>query len=158
MDLFGSAEGSLGVAIAALLVVLGFRFARPSSVRDGVAFVAYAGAIATTFLRERGLIAGRAVDAGLALRLAGAAMLVVGLLIAGAAARARRLATPDPALGPGALGRFRRRAWIGLVLALLGFLARAPSSVGAVAVLVAAGVAAWAARQDEAVPWNRSRR
>jgi hypothetical protein len=131
-----SAEGALGLAITALLLVLGFRFARPARAREWIAVGAFALALAVTFAGSRGLAPGAVLPAGAGLRLAGAAIFVVGLLLAARAGRTRHLA----ALG-GAVA-FRARAqqalYGGLALVVVGHVARAPSDAG----LIASGVGA----------------
>jgi protein-S-isoprenylcysteine O-methyltransferase Ste14 len=149
--LFNSPEASLGVAIAALLLLLGFRFARPDSPREWLAFVGYAGAIVSTFLASRGVLPGPAADAGQAVRLLGAAVLVLGLVLAGSAVKAGRLGLQEGLAGSGPYRRVRHTPWLGLALVLVGFLARAPSVIGAVTLCLAVLLAFWAALQCEVI-------
>lgn len=145
LNLFTSAEASLGVAIAVLLVVLGFRFARPGTPRGWAALLGYGLAIAATLLAGRRSLVGPVMEAGTLLRLSGAAVLVVGLLLAGSAARARDLPTADPPLGSSSHRRMPHRMAVGLALVLLGFLARSPSLAGGIAVLLDLALVVWAA-------------
>ncbi|HSN90034.1 MAG TPA: hypothetical protein VLS93_02300 [Anaeromyxobacteraceae bacterium] len=144
MDALTSAAGSLGLAISALLVVLGFRLARPGGGAEWLAFAAYAAAVAATFAAglER---AGAPGAPGTPLRLAGGAALVAGLLVAGSAAsRARRPPRPG---GPPAAGEGRAGPWLpaGFALALAGHLLRNPSRAGAIATATAVVLQAWVA-------------
>jgi hypothetical protein len=149
LNLFASAEASLGVAIAVLLVVLGFRLARPGSSRGWAALLGYGLAIAATLLADRGILLGPAIEAGTLLRLSGAAVLVVGLLLAGSAARARALPAADTRAGSSSHRRMFPRTAVGLALVLLGFLARSPSLAGGIAVLLDLALVAWAAWPPE---------
>lgn len=131
-----SAEGALGLAITALTLVLGFRFAHPDRGRQWLAVGAFAAALAVSFAGARGLAPGEVLPGGAALRWGGAALLVVGLLLAARAGRARHLAaagvrTASPA-------RIQLALYGGLALVVLGHVARAPSVAG----LVASGIAA----------------
>lgn len=137
MDELTSRTGSLGAAIVALLFIVGYRLARPSRGRDWLALAAYAAGLAAQFLGAHALLPGRALVAGAALRIAGAAVIVAGLVTAGRPSRTRRripAGGPEPSDGP-------RRGWnpiaAGLVLVLLGQLARAPSTAGVVATALA---------------------
>lgn len=137
MDELTSPQGSVSVAIAALLLVFGFRLARPDRLRGWLAVAAYAVALTAQLLGARGLLPGRTLAAGAAVRIAGAALLVVGLVLAGTSSRAgRRAAT--------AAGPERRPApiavdpvYAGLALVLVGQLAREPSLAGGISTLVA---------------------
>jgi hypothetical protein len=138
MDELTSPQGSVALAVSALLLVVGYRLARPDRVREWLAVAAYAAALAAQLLAARGLLPGPAHPAGPALRLAGAAVLVVGLVVAGQPSRARRRAAlagrPAP---PARLARLDP-AYAGLALVVLGQLARAPTLAGAAATAVAA--------------------
>jgi hypothetical protein len=145
MERLTSPEGALGLAIVALLVVLGHRLARPARAADWLAVGAYAGALVAIYLGARAGPADAAgAQAGVALRLAGALALLAGVLVAGSGVRARlRAATPRTGLAPVPPGE-RARTHAGLALVLAGQLLRAPTRLGAVAALVAAGALAWA--------------
>jgi hypothetical protein len=152
MDELTSPHGSLALAIAALLVVFGFRLARPAGARAWLAFVAYAAALVLQALGARGLLPGPARDAGTGLRLAGAALLVAGLLLAGKPTRARRRPAAPAAPAVAAEGRLDP-VHAGLALVLVGQLLRGPSLAGAIAVLVAVAVNGWlAARRGTGAP------
>jgi hypothetical protein len=150
-----SPEGSVSLAITALLLVLGFRLARPRRLLEWLAVVAFAGALVVQHLAARGLLPARSLDAGLALRLAGTALLVAGLVLAGTSTRARVRAAMAAARGspsgqPGQPGaRAPERVYPGLALVAIGQLLRGPSTAGALAVGVAVvlcGVAALSGR------------
>src|SRR5512138_1800792 len=86
-------EGTLALAIAVLEVVLGWRFTLPERGRDLGGFLTYAVAIGLGFTVSRGLVpAFTPLPASLAMRLTGAALLLVGLVVAGASSKARLLA------------------------------------------------------------------
>lgn len=146
MDDLTSPTGSLGAAIVALLFVVGYRLLRPSRGRDWLALAAYAAGLAGQFLGAHGLLPGRALVPGAALRIGGAALLVAGLVVAGRPSRTRRR-TPD---GDAEASNPSRRGWdpvaTGLALVLLGQLARTPSHAGVVATAGAVAVCALAAR------------
>ena len=145
MESLTSTEGTLALAIAALLLVSGFRFARPERGREWLAFVLYGTSLAATLAASVGHPLGPAAAPGVPLRAAGGAVLVAGLLLAGSAARARRLAAagaPDPRRPP---ARARHGVELGLALVLGGQLLRAPSLAGAVATAAAALALAWVA-------------
>jgi hypothetical protein len=129
--------------VSALLLVAGYRLARPDRGREWLAVAAYAAALAAQLLGARGLLPGAGVTAGPALRVAGAALLVAGLLLAGKPARARRRAALEGQAPPPAAGRRGVDAvYAGLALVLVGQLARAPTVAGAVATSAAVGVCA----------------
>ncbi len=140
MDELTSPPGSVSVAIAALLLVFGFRLARPDRLREWLAIAAYAVALTAQLLGARGLLPGRTLAAGAAVRIAGAALLVVGLVLAGTSSRARRRAAtaarPEPRPSPRAVDP----VYAGLALVLVGQLAREPSLAGGISTLAAAGV------------------
>ena len=146
-----SPQGSIELAIAALLLVLGFRFARPSRPREWVAVAAYAAGLAGHLLGASGLLRGSVFPAGTGLRILGALGLVAGLILAGAPARSRRRASSGGHPGPGATAA--TAPYAGLALVLAGQFLRAPSSAGLVPALVGIAVNAWAAlrsRRDAA--------
>jgi hypothetical protein len=155
LDAFTSPEGALRLAIAALLAVVGYRLARPERGGDWLAVLAYAGALGAVLLAERAAPAG--AEPGVAPRAAGAALLVLGLVVAGSAARAARRAAPPPARGarppppPPLAPRARPRVHAGLALVLCGHLLRAPTAAGGAAVAVALAVLA-------ATAWLAARR
>lgn len=143
-----SPQGSIELAIGALLLVLGYRFVRPVRTHEWVSVAAYAVGLAEQLLGASGLFHGHVLEAGTALRLVGAALLVAGPVLAGTPARVRRrLATgapnarSTPAMSAGHAG---------LALVLAGQFLRGPSTAGlvpvAVGILVNAGLAL-AARQ-----------
>ncbi len=142
MDELGSPAGSLAIAIAALLLVLGLRLARPARAREWASAVAYAGGLVVQALGAAGLLPGGRVTPGVALRLAGAVLVVAGILLAGKRTRDRRRGAPATgAAGPAAADPVHA----GLALVLVGQLLRGPSLAGAVAVLAALAVVGWAA-------------
>lgn len=135
-----SPQGSIELAIAALLVVLGFRFARPSRPSEWVAMAAYVAGLGGQLLGALGLVRGSLFPAGVGLRVLGGLSLVAGLVLAGAPARARRRASA----GRPAPGRAAAAApYAGLALVLAGQFLRAPSAAGLAPVLVGIGVCAW---------------
>ena len=141
MDSLSSAEGALGLAIAALLLVVGFRFAAPRRGREWAAAAAYAGALGVSFAGGSGLLGEPAAVACAPQRIAGGGVLVAGLLLAGGAARDRRLAARAAVPGGGSGPRLHA----GLALVLLGYLLRAPSRAGAIATAAALLLHAWTA-------------
>jgi hypothetical protein len=142
MDELGSPAGSLAIAIAALLLVLGFRLARPARAREWASAVAYAAGLVVQALGAAGLLPGGRVAPGVALRLAGAGLVVGGILLAGKRTRDRRRGAPAAAAaGPAAADPVHA----GLALVLVGQLLRGPSLAGAVAVLAALAVVGFAA-------------
>jgi hypothetical protein len=156
MDVLTSPTGSLAIAISALLLVMGFRLARPVRTREWLAIAAYAGALVALTLGALGLLEGPAAAPGLALRLAGLGVLVAGLLLAGSAARARTRAAAHAHAGAAAgAGAPQPTAidpvYAGLALILVGQLLRGgPSRAGAVSVGVAVLLACWAALTPQA--------
>jgi len=142
MDRLTTPEGALGLAVVALLVVLGYRLARPERGPDWIVLAAYAGALATIYGGARAV---PARDPGLVLRLTGAAALLAGVVLAGTAMRARRR---DPAARAGLapIARAERpRIHAGLALVVAGQLLRAPTLLGLVAAAVAGAALAWGA-------------
>lgn len=154
MDQLTSPQGSLAVAVSAVLLVFGFRLARPDHVREWLAFVAYAAALVTQTLGAQGLLPGPGLAAGAAPRVAGAALLVFGLLLAGRSSRARHRAEtrPEPARTP------VDPVYGGLALVAVGQLLRGPSFAGGVAVLVAVILNGWVALTIERRTRNPARR
>lgn len=149
LEALTSPAGALALAVAALLVVLGRRLAPPRGTAGRLAFGAYAASLAATLLGGLRLLPGPAPAASLGLRLAGAALLVAGLLVAGSPARRARAAAQAGAAPPPT----PPAAHAGLTLVLLGQLLRAPSAAGAAGVAVAAlahGWAAWTAQRTRA--------
>jgi hypothetical protein len=150
MDGLTSPQGSVALAVSALLLVVGYRLARPERAREWLGVAAYAAALVAQLLGARGVLPGPAPAAGAALRVAGAALLVTGLLVAGKPrARNRAAIEGDPPAG----GRARAAGAVhaGLALVLLGQLMRAPSLAGAAAVSIAVAIEAW-------VAWSARRR
>jgi protein-S-isoprenylcysteine O-methyltransferase Ste14 len=143
-------EGSLALAIAALVAVLGWRFTLPERARDFGGVLVFVAAVAVGLLGGRGLLPGtEPAAAGGAARIGGAAGLVAGLLLAGASFKARLLAGRRALAATGPYARLRHPLYVGLALVLAGHLARAPSRAGALAVLVALGQYAWLALVEE---------
>jgi hypothetical protein len=124
---------------------MGFRMARPNRAREWGAATAYALAIVVQVLGARGLLPGGSAGSGMAQRIFGAAVLIVGLIVAGGPARARRsalaVATAARTVDTVRVGP----AYAGLALVLLGHLLRGPSAAGALATAVAAPLLAWPA-------------
>jgi protein-S-isoprenylcysteine O-methyltransferase Ste14 len=143
-------EGSLALAIAALQLVLGWRFTLPERGRDVAGFLTYAAAVAVGFAAGRGLVgASPPLPAPLAMRVAGAALLVCGLLLAGASQRARLLAGRGRLATAGAYARIRHPLYLGLVLVLAGGWLRAPSAIGGLLAAIAAAQYVWLGFADE---------
>jgi hypothetical protein len=125
-----SSPGTLELAIAALLLVLGYRLLRPARPREWVGMIAYAAAIAGQLLGASGLIRGAVPAAPFWQRILGMGLLVAGLLLAGTPARARRRASARrerAVVGADAI------AHGGLALVVAGEYLRGPSTAGAVA-------------------------
>jgi len=144
VDALTSPEGSLALAIGALLLVMGYRVARPDRAREWAAVAAYAAALVAQTLGARGLLQGAVAAPGAALRIAGAVLVVVGLVMAGTAVRARRRAartSPADAVAPGRVGP----VYAGLAVVLAGQLLRDPSEAGFVVAAIAAPFLFWAA-------------
>jgi hypothetical protein len=139
MDELTSPGGAVALAISALLLVVGYRLARPERGREWLAVAAYGAALAAQLLGARGLLPGPALSAGPALRIAGALLLVGGLLVAGGPSRAQRRAVRERRPGPPARSG---AVYAGLGLVLAGQLARGPSSAGAIAAAAAMAVLA----------------
>jgi protein-S-isoprenylcysteine O-methyltransferase Ste14 len=148
LDELTSPHGSVALAIAALLLVLGFRLARPRRTREWVAIAAYAAALAAQLLGARGLLPGPRLVPGAGLRIGGAVLLVVGLLVAGTSSRARRRASMEARAEPEPARGFDP-AYAGLALVLVAQLLRGPSLAGALVASVAVIVGAWVASTPE---------
>ena len=136
-----SPEASVSLAISALLLVIGFRLAHPARSREWLAVFAYAAALAAQFLGTRGGLPGGLIAPGIALRIVGAALLVVGLVVAGSSSRARRRAAAahdSPELLPH--GQALDPVHAGLALVLVGQLLRGPSVAGGAMVLIATAI------------------
>lgn len=150
-----TAEWSLSMAIAAVLVVLGLRFLAPRRGRHWLAFAVYAGAIGVAWGSAHGLLRPAARDPALLVRVSGAALLVAGVVVASGGARSRRRA-PSIQLVPRAPGRPRlpHPLEVGLALVVAGHALRAPGLWAAgsalAAVLVLAVVAALDVREGVA--------
>jgi hypothetical protein len=136
MDELTSPQGAVALAVSALLLVLGYRLARPVRGREWLALGAYALALVAQLLGARGLLPGPALVPGLSLRIAGGVLLVAGLLLAGKPSRARRRGA-IAALPRAASPRRPDPVYAGLGLVVVGQLARAPSLAAAVATIVA---------------------
>jgi protein-S-isoprenylcysteine O-methyltransferase Ste14 len=145
-----SAEGSLALAITALLLVMGFRLARPARGREWGAITTYATAIVLTLLAAHGLLPGPPPPTPAApVRIAGAALLVSGLLLAGAAAGVRASTPAGELATTGPYSRVRHPLYIGLVLVVIGNVVRAPSTAGLLSAAAAAVVYASLAITEE---------
>jgi len=143
-------EGSLALAAAALLVVLGWRFTIAGRPRELLGVLGFVLAVAITLAGALDLVPGSPVrPAPFPVRLAGAALLVGGLLVAGASFRARRAIGHGALCTGGVYARLRHPLYLGLGLALLGNLLRTPNLAGAVAVGFALVLSAWLARLEE---------
>ena len=153
MDELTSPQGSLALALAALLLVVGIRLAKPSRGREWSAVVAYAVAVVGQTLGARGILPGTVVAAGAPMRVLGAILLVAGLVMVGSQERARRRA----ATGASATERAPTAGrpdpvYAGLAVVLLGLLLREPSAAGAIAAGVAAPFLAWPALTSRGAP------
>jgi hypothetical protein len=155
-----SSPGTLELAIAALLLVLGLRLLRPARLREWIGLVAYAAAVAIQLFGASGLISGAVPAASFWQRILGMGLLVAGLLLTGAPARARRRVRPrggQPKSGADAL------AHVGLALVVAGQYLRGPSTAGLVASAIGVVVnaaCALVARRDgglESGPFQASR-
>ncbi|MGB8929952.1 MAG: hypothetical protein WCC48_01745 [Anaeromyxobacteraceae bacterium] len=145
MDELTSPQGSLALGLAALLLVMGFRLARPGRAREWGALVAYLAAVVAQILGARGILPGAVVQAGAASRIVGAVLLVVGLIMAGTPARARRRAAAGVATARERIPGRMDPVYAGLAVVLLGHLLREPSAAGVIAVGLAAPFLAWPA-------------
>lgn len=145
-----SPEGSLALAISALVVVLGWRFALPERGRDFAGILVFVTAVVLTFAVGRGLVPGSGpTAAGPFLRVTGGALIVAGLLLAGASFKARLLAGRGRLAATGPYARIRHPLYAGLALVLVGHLLRLPSQPGALAVIVALSQYVWLATVEE---------
>lgn len=145
MDVLTSPAGSLAIAISALLLVMGFRLARPVRTREWLAIAAYAGALFAQTLGAVGFLGDPVVAPGTPQRLAGAALLVAGILLAGGPSRARRRAATSAPAARAPDARSFDPVYAGLALILVGQLLRGPSRAGAISVAVAVVIAGWVA-------------
>jgi len=142
--------GSLALAIAALQLVLGWRFTLPERGRDVAGFLLYAAAVGLGFAAARGLLPGSPPLGGaLALRVGGAALLLGGLALAGASQKARLLAGRGALATSGPYARLRHPLYVGLALVLAGGVLRAPTGLGVAAAAVAIVHYAWLALREE---------
>jgi hypothetical protein len=138
VDQLTSPEGSIELAITALLLVLGYRLIRPTQAREWIGITAYAAGLAVQLLVGSGLIHGAVLAVGLWQRVLGAAVLVAGLVLAGTPARVRRRALSSaPAPTP---ARALAAGQAGLALVVAGQFLRGPSTSGLVPVAVAIAV------------------
>ncbi|WP_242392250.1 methyltransferase family protein [Anaeromyxobacter oryzisoli] len=145
-----SPEGSLALAVAALVAVLGWRFTLPERGRDLAAVLVFVAAVAVTFAAGRGLVPGGGpVAAALPVRVVGAALLVAGLLLAGSSFKARLLAGRGHLAESGPYARLRHPLYAGLALVLVGHLLRLPSRAGALAVTIALAQYLWLGGVEE---------
>jgi len=137
LDVLQTPQGAISLAVAVLAAVMGVRLLGPDRLggRSVAAAIAYAAALAVTWFGGSGVLA-RSPEPPLTVRLAGAALLVFGLLQAGRAAR-ERAGRADAGATRKVLG--------GLAMVLAGQVLRAPSPAGIAAALAAAAVLAWAA-------------
>lgn len=150
MEALLSPEGSLALAIAALVVVLGWRFTLPERGRDFAGTLVLIAAVAVTFAAGRGLLPGaEPVAVGAAPRISGSVLLVLGLLLAGASFKARLVAGRNRLATTGPYARLRHPLYAGLTLVLVGLLVRSPSRAGALAVLVAVAQYVWLGLVEE---------
>lgn len=152
MDELTSPQGSLALGLAALLLVMGFRLARPGRAREWGALVAYSAAVVAQTLGARGILPGAVVQAGAAPRILGAVLLIVGLVMAGSSARARRRAAMGLATERERTQGHMDPVYAGLAVVLLGHLLREPSAAGAIAAGVAAPFLAWPAVTSRSAP------
>jgi hypothetical protein len=157
LDQLTSPQGSVALAISALLLVFGFRLARPDRPREWLAVVAYAAALVAQTLGAQGLLPGPVLAAGIGLRVGGAALLVFGLLLAGRSARARRRAAMSGEASPERGATSFDPVYGGLALVTIGQLLRGPSLGGGVAVLVAVVINGWVALTRERRARNAAR-
>ena len=92
----------------------------------------------------RGLVpASPPLSAPLAMRVIGAAALLIGLFLAGSSSKARLLAGRGRLVTGGPYARLRHPLYLGLSLVLAGSLLRAPSAAGALAAALAVAHYAW---------------
>lgn len=110
-----------------------------------MAVAAYAAALAAQLLGARGLLPGRTLAAGGALRIAGAALLVLGLVLAGTSSRARRRAATATRPEQTPVPRSVDPVYAGLALVLAGQLAREPSLPAGIFTFAAVAVCSYVA-------------
>jgi protein-S-isoprenylcysteine O-methyltransferase Ste14 len=137
-------EGSLALAIAALEVVLGYRFTLSERGRDLAGAFTYVVAVALGFAAGRGLIpASPPMSVPFALRIFGGAVLLAGLFLAGASSKARLLAGRGRLVTVGPYAYLRHPLYVGLTLVLVGGLLRDPSAFGGLAAAAAVAQYVW---------------
>jgi hypothetical protein len=132
LGVLSSPLGALSLAVAVLAAALGVRLLASHGVPGLASAVAYVASLAVTWLGGHALVPGGAPPGSsppTIFRLAGAALLVVGLVSAARAAR-----RPDS----------QKRVLAGLGLVLAGQILRAPSPAGLAALAAAAAVLGWA--------------
>jgi protein-S-isoprenylcysteine O-methyltransferase Ste14 len=143
-------EGSLALAIAALEVVLGYRFTLSERGRDLAGAFTYVIAVALGFAAGRGLIsASPPFPVPFAVRIFGAAVLLAGLLLAGASSKARLVAGRGRLVTGGPYAYVRHPLYVGLSLVLAGGLLRAPSAIGGLAAAAAVAQYVWLGMIEE---------
>ena len=143
-------DGSLALATAALLIVIAWRFTLAGRLRDVAGIGGFAMAVVITMVGGLGLVPASPVHPTTPpVRLAGVALLIGGLLVAGASFRARHASEPGALCTGHVYARLRHPLYGGLGLALVGNLLRTPHLAGAVAVGSALGLFAWLARVEE---------
>jgi hypothetical protein len=130
--------GSIELAITALLLVLGYRLLRPSRARDWLGIVAYAAGLVGQLIGASGFLHGAVLAAPAWQRLLGTVTLVVGLLLAGAPARARRRSASAQHSGEARVPL--TAGHLGLALIVAGQFLRGPSTNAVVPTLVAVAV------------------
>jgi len=158
LDALSSPHGALSLAVAVLAAVLGVRLLAPRSAPGWAAALAYVASLAASWLGASGLVPGGArpgASAPMTVRLAGAALLVFGLLAAGRAAREAAGRAVREAAGRGAgeaaggtagsTAGAQLKVLGGLAMVLAGQLVRAPSPAGVAVLAVAAAALGWAA-------------
>ena len=145
-----SPEGSLALAISALVVVLGWRFALPERGRDFAGMLVFVTAVVLTFAVGRGLIPGSGpTRPG---RFCGSPAAHWSSSASCSPARrfkARLLAGRGRLAVTGPYARIRHPLYAGLALVLVGHLLRLPSQPGALAVVVALAQYVWLATVEE---------
>jgi protein-S-isoprenylcysteine O-methyltransferase Ste14 len=140
MESLTSPVGSVGLAIAALVVVLGYRFTLPVGGRDFGGLATFLAAVAVIFLAGCGLISRGALatlETSRPLRMGGGVLIAAGLLLAGQSWKARLSAGRGRLATSGPYARVRHPLYLGLGLVLAGHLFRSPSNAGAIAAALA---------------------
>lgn len=145
LEVLQTPQGAISLAVAVLAAVMGVRLLGPDRLggRAVAAAIAYAAALAVTWLGGSGVLS-RSPEPPLTVRLAGAALLVFGLLQAGRSAREEAGRSAQDAAGREGAGA-TRKVLGGLAMVLAGQVLRAPSPAGVAAALAAAAVLGWAA-------------